>query len=114
MPLTLEALQELVDKHREQAEEHDQHRRREHDSLERRMSASEASHGRMADQIAHITDALSRPVEVSTLRFTPSMVFSIVAVCASIAGAGWVVNSNVDQLSSEMRTQTKIQDECKR
>lgn len=70
------------------------------------MNSLEALTGIHESHLQQIDTILTRPVEASSLRFTPGTVFAIVAVCASVIGGEYisssVVRSDVRDLSTKM------------
>lgn len=86
MPEERSLVIQMIEQNREKAEEHDVHRRKEHESLERRVTATELQQVNIAAHLDRLDDEVKRPVEVSALRLTPQMVAAIVIVCVTIVG----------------------------
>ena len=114
VPLTPDALREMIDRYRDDAVEHDSHRRRDHDSLERRVEAAERSQSDIRNEINNFREAIGRPVEVSNIRFTPAMVVAIVALCGSALGSAWLIDARdsarYDALAARMDSAKAIEE----
>lgn len=111
MPPTLGLLQQQIDQHRTDAEEGHGRLRSDFRSLEKRVIALEANRVGDSAQLQVLSSRVNQPVEVSSLRFTPTMVIGTIAICASIIGSATWLRSDVQNLSDQLTTQTKLQDE---
>lgn len=119
MPLSNDALHQMVSQNHEMAEEGHGRLRGDYRDLARRVGLLETSH---IDSALHIAKMESTPTEVTELRFTPTIVLSIVTVCLTIAGGMWAstygLRSDVRDILTHMSAQvdleksnTKLQDE---
>lgn len=122
VPLTPEALEHKIDLTHEVAEEGHARLRRDYRSLETRLVAMESLRITHDAHLDRLDQQVSRPIEVSTLRFTPAIVLTMVTVCMTIAGGMWAstygLRSDVRDILTKMaatadleRSNTKLQDE---
>lgn len=86
-------LQQTIDQNFETSEAAHKRLRNDYRSLEGRLIAIETAQVANAQHFATLETAMSRPVEISSLRFTPAMVLGIVAICGSSLGAGYVIDA---------------------
>ena len=121
MEWTVEALQQMIEDARADAERSHTRLRQDYDSVEGRVTALELgspAHAlalqRLEGKLNAVEDQLRSGVQVSALRFTPAMLVAIVAVCLAVVSSALWLKTGVDEIASQMHYQAHLIDGIQR
>lgn len=100
--LSPDALQQMIEQHRDDAEAGHQRLRRDLRTLEERTRNTERAYAEQATAIAQLIEWRKAPTEATNIRFSPAMVLSLIALCVSIVGGQkWSTQGMAEQLAAQ-------------
>ncbi len=119
---TARLLRQMIVQNHDAAESGHRRIRNDYRAVESRVIFLEGQMAASHEHFARIESMVGRPVEASTLRFTPQMVFAIVAVCGSVITGQYLsggvtradvagARADVMRLSEKVDALGKLQDE---
>jgi hypothetical protein len=78
--------------------------------LVERVMIAEAKVGPLSERLTIVEEALKRPVEATAVRFTPALVLSLLALCASIVGGQRWSTSGIEEKMSVQASRIEVID----